>query len=705
MPSLPWDRRALAGLVCTLIAFAIPTPAGPLQPTNAALEVTGSLPKVVDLSAGNTTLGRRNPMLSVARPMPVDPAGLLDAISAYRSGDLARGDAAAASTPNEVARVAAEWSVLRLQPRLAGSDRIMKFVTTHPDWAGQKALRSRAEESMFAEHRDAAAALTFYADQSPQTVLGRLTLARAMLATGDRTTSSKLIREVWRSGDIPPALESSIHREFSDAIGAADDKYLSDRVFYREGSAASLRIATLAGPDLVAFVKARETLADKQIAALGNGWRNDPSILFAQAQKLRKERKYEDAALILESAPRDPASLVAPDDWWAERRLIGRKLIDSGHPAAAYRVFADQISGSAETRLDAQFHLGWTALRLMNDPQRASAHFEACARIAATPVSMARAAYWQGRAAEANGDADAGRMYFSAASRHSGTYYGQLALTRLGQPNVHMRTPDGAATGDARHLEIRVVELLLALGQRDLALPLAADSARSLRSADQISALAAVVAGSGDARATLTVGKLASARGFAVDETAFPIFGIPPFSPLTGSAPLQVVYAIARQESAFEQHAQSSAGARGLMQMMVATARQTAERAGLPFAEDRLMDDAGFNAQLGAAHLGDLLDLERGSAVLAFAAYNAGAARVKEWIAAYGDPRDPNVDPVDWVEHIPFNETRNYVQRVIEGLTIYRVRLGQTGPLDMDHLLRGPMPDSERNLGFAKQPG
>jgi soluble lytic murein transglycosylase len=191
-----------------------------------------------------------------------------------------------------------------------------------------------------------------------------------------------------------------------------------------------------------------------------------------------------------------------------------------------------------------------------------------------------------------------------------------------------------------------------------------------------MAALAQAMIAAHDARGALMVGKLGEPRGFALDEAAYPVFGIPAFEAASNSAGTPLVYAIARQESAFQADAVSSAGARGLMQMIASTAARTAKRVGDPFDVGRLTSDPAFNARLGAAHLGDLLAENNGSMILTFAAYNAGGKRVKEWIAAYGDPRKPDVDPIDWVERIPFTETRNYVQRVAENLEMYRLRFG-----------------------------
>ncbi len=238
-----------------------------------------------------------------------------------------------------------------------------------------------------------------------------------------------------------------------------------------------------------------------------------------------------------------------------------------------------------------------------------------------------------------------------------------------------MRTAARAAEGDARAEATRIVEVFYAARLNGYARSLAFDAAQNYVDEAQIAALAAVAAARRDSPASVEIGKLATARGFALDEAAFPTYGVPGFEPLANSADLAEVYSVARQESEFAVSAASGAGAKGLMQILPSTARDTARHLGVAFDPVRLIGDPAYNIQLGAAYLGQMINDEGGSTVLALAAYNAGAGRVQQWIAAYGDPRAANVDPVDWIERIPFDETRDYVQRVSENLAVYRARL------------------------------
>ena len=621
--------------------------------------------------------------LAAPPPAIAEIPGLREAIAAYRSGDIAAGDAEAQQISDPLARTAAQWANLRLQPRF---DRMRAFLAAHPDWP-DSSLRNRLEEALLQEQKPPVTVLSFFTESVPQTVSGRLALLRSLKAEGREAEASALARRIWREDNVSLASEAAFLKDYANFLLKSDHKFRSDRYAYKENTAASLRAAALAGPDIVALAKARDGLNEKLIAALPAELKKDPSLLLRQIQKLRREKKFAEAGQLMLTAPTSAVIAVDGDEWWTERRLIARKLLDLGDAEGAYKVAANHTAESNENRMEAEFHAGWIALRFLHDPARAKAHFDAGAGLAKTPQSITRAAYWQGRTAEAANDAAATGYYQTAAS-HSGSYYGQLARMRLGRSDLRMRIPARIALGEDRAEAIRVVELLDTLDQKDLATPLAIAAARKLDDEAQIAALADVYVRAGNAGMTLAIGKTASQRGFSLDELAFPIFGVPAFEPLARSADKSMVYAIARQESAFAPQARSSAGAKGLMQMLTSTARGTAKKWNVPFDEERLMSDGAFNAQLGAAHLGDLLAEYRNSNILTFAAYNAGGKRVAEWIAANGDPRSPDVDPVDWIERIPITETRNYVQRVVENLEVYRVRLGEREGLAIDETLR-----------------
>jgi soluble lytic murein transglycosylase len=327
---------------------------------------------------------------------------------------------------------------------------------------------------------------------------------------------------------------------------------------------------------------------------------------------------------------------------------------------------------------------GWIALRYLGEPATARELFAHIDEGAANPIVIARANYWRGRAAEATGETEAMRGFFETAARQSTAYYGQLARARLGIDGVELRTPPrpDPCRGPAFLGELaRAANMLYAIGERDLVLSFVSDLAQQ-KGGDvaDLAALGELAVLHNDARSTLQVGKEALARGLALDLYAFPDIGIPRHNQIGPVIDRSVIYSVARTESAFDQKDMSAAKAVGLMQVTPAAGRDTAKRIGITYDWDRLVSDPVYNTQMGAGELSALLREYRGSHIMTFAGYNAGRGRVQQWIKQYGDPRDPKVDPVDWVERIPFAETRNYVQRVMENLAVYRVRLETPEP-------------------------
>jgi len=663
----------------------------PPTPANPAVTVPLVPPSRSDVDLSKVMPGDWNPAVAPlpAWIAPPDAFSAKLAIAAYRRGDLALGDAYASTAETETGRAALEWVAIRMDSHGAGFKRITAFLKVHPDWPSAPWLRRLSEEALYADKQGMGLISSYFSKANPATIPGRLALARLDRNEGRTEDAAALVRAVWREGEFGAAFEARVIAEFGGLLGTADHKFRADRAFYREDRGRLMRAAARAGGDEVALAKAEAAVlegahnAEALLGALPEKLKADPSYLFARIHLLRrmdKPEKLAEAARLMLSAPRDPALLVDGDAWWVERRLIARKLLDEGHPEMAYRICAEHSAVSAEMRIEAEFHAGWIALRFLDDPTRAAPHFATAAAIAAMPASVARAAYWQGRTAQALGDAAAAESAYAQAAVHSTTYYGQLARAKLHLNDLALRETRRLATGEERDLVIRVAEFLYAMGERDLALPLVSDAARGLTDIAQMAALGKVVENGHDARAALILGKIATQRGYPLDDFAFPTFGVPYYQPVAHSADRSIVYAIARQESAFAQTATSTAGAKGLMQLMPATARRTAEHEGIPLDMSKLNTDGSLNARIGAAHLGELLSEMRGSYALTFAAYNAGGKRVKEWIAEHGDPRHSDVDPVDWIERIPIAETRDYVQRIIENMQVYRARFGHAAP-------------------------
>jgi soluble lytic murein transglycosylase len=402
---------------------------------------------------------------------------------------------------------------------------------------------------------------------------------------------------------------------------------------------------------------------------------------------VRHDRLEDATRLVLAAAP-ETMALQDTDEWWRERRGLARKLLDQGKFQGAYQVVRDAALPASETyRADFHFMSGWIALRYLNDPATARAHFAHIDDGSANPIVLARANYWRGRVAEAIGEQDEMRASYQAAARHTTAYYGQLARAKLGLDRIELRAPlpDPANDPGLSDERVRAADMLYAIGERDVVVSFVVDLAEESVDLTALAALGELTGRRNHARAMLEIGKTALARGLAVDSYAFPTIGIPQHSPIGPEIERSVIYSVARTESSFDQRDKSAANAVGLMQVTPEAARDTAKRFGVTYDWDRMVSDPVYNTQMGAAELSALLKEYGGCHIMTFAGYNAGRGRVRDWVKQYGDPRDPNVDAVDWVERIPFAETRNYVQRVMENLLVYRVRF-ETGASVMTKL-------------------
>jgi soluble lytic murein transglycosylase len=620
-----------------------------------------------------------------------DVAALGRAITAARANRVDQATAARAQITDPVAKVVAEWAILRSNDGV-GFARLAAFLRENPSFPGAQRIRMRAEGALLEDNVDAAQVRAFYAHSQPASAKGRIALAIALKQAGDNDRALRLARETWRSFDLSAETEQQLLTAFGSSISATDHKARLDRMLHEDQNATAMRAAQRLGngqPALArAFlaVAARRTNGGALLAQVPASLHRDPAYLFARAQWLRREDRTQEAAAILVNAPRDPSVLGKAEDWWTERRVMVRKLLDEGDARTAYRVASTHAVRDGQGRVDAEFHAGWLALRHLNDAAAGLRHFEAARQAANTPMSQSRAQYWVGRAHEALGHQAQARSAYEAAARHSSHYYGQLARAKLGLSDLPIRRPQDTTPSSSAFA--RALTLLYRLDEKDLARAILADLGQRASDHGTLHAAAEVAARNQDAKGVLILGKLANNRGLPFDVHAFPTIGIPAYQHVGPAVDRSVVYAIARQESTFDPRAVSHAGARGLLQLMPATARATAQTYGVAFDQNRLTSDPAYNARIGAAHLGELIAEFNGSYVLTFVAYNAGRSRAREWIEKYGDPRDPRVDPVDWVERIPFSETRNYVQRVMENVQVYRARLGGGSGLRIEADLR-----------------
>jgi soluble lytic murein transglycosylase len=632
---------------------------------------------------------------ATATTSPIDLTAVKQAIDLVRKNRQDEATSVEGNISDPLARKLVEWVILRSEDGSSDFSRYAAFIAANPSWPSIGTLRRRAEGVMWQERADPQAVIGFFAAEPPHTAKGRFALARALLAQGDRAGAAAAVRGSWRSDGFSADFEAQARDTFAGLITPEDDKARMDARLYAEDDDAGLRAAHHLDATALAIAKARAAVINQAgnakalLEAVPETARHDPGYMFSRIQWLRRADKISEAAQWMVAAPHDPAVLGDPDLWWVERRLIARKLLDLGETRTAYEVANGAGAPLNENyRGEQHFTAGWIALRFLHEPAIALAHFARIADGVVNPITRARSFYWQGRAAESlNRDRDA-RAYYEEAAKYHTAYYGQLARARLGLDEVSLRTlPEPPA--EHRALEVaRALEILYAIDERDLVATMAADLGDKATDALALGTFAEITKQHGDARATLLIGKSALNRGLPFERYAFPDFGVPDYQQIGPAVERCVVFSIVRQESAFNPRVVSSANAIGLMQVTPAAGRDTAKRFGATFDQRRLMDDIVYNAQLGTAELGNDIASWRGSYVLAFVAYNAGPRRAKEWIAQYGDPRDPKVDPIDWIERIPISETRNYVERIVENMQVYRALIENNPKLSIEADLR-----------------
>ena len=618
-------------------------------------------------------------------------ADLRDGLDALSNRDAASAIAARDRLPEgSLDRHILTWAIAVSGQRGVPSWEIANAQRELKGWPGLAALRTHSERALARENPPTADVLAAFGTTRPETAEGAIVLSRALVATGNPARATEILQSFWRKETLSPDLESQILGEFGTLLTAADHKARMDMLLYRDRTEQAQRFGDLGKAQSLyrawAAVLGKSKTAGDLIKAVDARWHQDPAYTYLRIRNLRNKEEYRAAAKLFDAMPEEPARLVNPGAWWNEQRIVSRGLADLGDYRDAYRVAARHGADDPADIVEAEFHAGWYALRDLGEAKTAARHFRRILQASDRPLSVSRAWYWLGRAAEKGGPGEA-KDYFAKAANFPGTFYGQLAGARLGRKTLNVAYPTPTAEERARFHQreaVQAIARLQAAGHGWRGDSLYRALAGDLMSPGELALLAAQAEKEGNHQLSLQIGKIAFGRGIDVAALAFPIGVIPDGANISGSGKA-LAYAIARQESAFNPAAVSPANARGLLQLMPGTAEGVAKRYGLAYSKERLTTDAAYNATLGAHYLGEQISDFGGSYVLTFIAYNAGPRRVPQWIARYGDPRGKPIDEVvDWVERIPFSETRGYVQRVMENYQVYKTRLGQKADIVHD---------------------
>ncbi|MBI1187203.1 MAG: transglycosylase SLT domain-containing protein [Alphaproteobacteria bacterium] len=635
------------------------------------------------------------------RPSAVEFARLRDGFRAASANDWATVRALRDGASDPLVRRVLQWRYASSADAPMSFSDIAAALRELEDWPGRESMRRRAELAIFDS------ALSFgdrvawlRAEGGPQTGEGKVALAQALRRTSQVDEANRLAREAWREDTLNDRAEAIVLDEFGAALSTDDHATRVDRALWRGQRGTAQRLMTRLSSADRQLAQARIVLQTRprrgvqaSVDAVPAERADDPGFLYDRARYIRISGRPEDAVAYARRIDGRQAPGFARDDIFAEKRRYISRAMRARDRQSAYALTADHGMTSGEQFADAEWMAGWLALRFLDKPQDAAAHFAHLDENVSTPVSRARALYWRAEAARAlgqNGDADA---RLEEAARYDFTYYGQLAAARRGGvmrlAELSPPVSDQVRLAFENRELVRALRLISEFGtQRDFE-SIAYYLDDTLDNPQELELLSALAREASYMRTSVRAAKSGIRRGVVAVNAAFPMVDLPERVRDSSRPEPALVFAIIRQESEFDPGAVSHANARGLMQIIPPTARSTARRLGMNYQLASLTSDPAYNMTLGSAYLGDLIDSWGGSYVLAIASYNAGPGRAREWINDWGDPRQRGVDVVDWIELIPISETRNYVQRVMENLQVYRHRIaGAPSPIAIEQDLR-----------------
>jgi soluble lytic murein transglycosylase len=558
------------------------------------------------------------------------------------------------------------------------------FLKNNPDWPLRDTLFARAETAMDPAMTPEAV-VAWYGNRAPVTGVGMVKLGDAMIAAGKTAAGRALVQRGWIVGEFQPDQELAIVQKDGGIFTPDIDRARLMSLISRDETTAATRELSRVTDAVQELGRARIAYrngraAGEHLAAnLPAGLADDPDLLFDRARAARRAGDNAAAASFLNRPTMAGFAAAHPTRWWPEANLVVRGLIASGDAHTAYNVIADTGLTTGTEFSESEFLAGWIALRRLNRPMVALAHFKKLETGVSRPISLSRARYWKGRCYEAAGNmADATAQYRLAAHAPE-SFYGQVALARIdATPVLHVNDTvlDARDQADAFEKDplSKPMRVLADLGQVELLRLFALHDQELHPEPKRVKYLMQTMSDLGFREVAVRLAKNASYAGMTFLAFTHPVIPLPAFSgPGTAPEPAYVLGLI-RQETEFDPDAVSHAGARGIMQLMPGTARDIAGHAGLSYRPNDL-NDTTYSIELGMAEFSGYFASFNGSMVLAIAAYNAGPGNARKWIAANGDPRNAGVDPIDWIEMIPFNETRNYEMRVLENAQIYRNRL------------------------------
>ena len=557
-----------------------------------------------------------------------------------------------------------------------------RFIDKNPEWPRINRLRYLAEHKINFKNVKPKEVIKFFEKKEPLSGYGKIKLGEAFLTKGNTKKAHSLIADGFKTANLSSIEHRYLNKKFRNLLTKEDyierAKYLAwEQDFYELRR--TLRYLPTGYKELY-FARfalmTRSYGVDSAIAKVPAQFKDDIGLQFDRAKWRRKRGRYDSALEIINNLPQDPKLLVKPDLWFKEKFIIARSRINKKRFEEAYGLLINHGVLDSANLAEAEWHAGWLALRFLNKPDAAVQHFKTMYDGVNYPISKSRAAYWVGKAYEQLGKDQNSKDWYKKSSVFNTTFYGQLASAKLNKNDFKVKNSFTFSEEDYKKLlKTDLARAVILLSELDMTQK-GKDILRHLGSEER-SIKEQVLAGKlsqqvGRLDFAIQIAKQTSYQNKNLLELNYPIIKTPKVVSKRAVLPQEVILSLIRQESEFDRDANSWVGAKGLMQIMPATGRLVSKQAGLRYSRSRLIEDEFFNLQLGCYYISGLNEEFNGAIYMAFAGYNAGPHRVRRWVKRFGDPRKGEIDPIDWIELIPFTETRNYVQRVIENIQVYK---------------------------------
>jgi soluble lytic murein transglycosylase len=583
-----------------------------------------------------------------------------------------------------------EWKYLRDPATLQISfEQGFRFLKEHGSWPEVKTIQLRTEEAALNQSPSAAVMQSFCANFSP--ISGRGMVACANAGYGSQSDRDAGVRQAWLQGDFSPFEEKLILSQYARLLNHSDHVARTDRLLYEQKTSSAQRMMPFLSANETKLVAARIALitgardAEAKLKAVPADLKNNHGLLLDRIRYRNKKGLNAGMRELFLQSPQNPAY---GDEWWPLRAVAVREAMQ----AAQYRDALNMISRHGELKseflAEALWLKGWITLEYMHDSRSAYKDFYKLYNSVSTPVSLARGAYWAAKAATQNGNGDIARDWLNKAAQHPTVFYGQLAYAEL-HPGKKLELPTAPSVSSSEKAEFarrelpRVVRMLADQGDQKMVDLFLGHMGNEARTPQEFAQLAALATSINAAHGGVVVAKMALRKGVVLVDAGWPLTGVPPGLAIEPGLTLS----ISRQESEFDPKARSRANAQGLMQLLPGTASDTARKEGISFSAAELWNPY-TNMTLGSAYLGRMIAVMEDSYILGIASYNAGPRNALNWARDFGYPPADTEGAINWIENIPFGETRNYVQRVLENLQVYRQLLKQEGGVRLEEDLK-----------------